>query len=265
MVAISGQSATTSMHKESHQVLDLLNLFHPISKFCAQIIEPRTVPEVVRKAFKQAQSGRFSVSYIDFPENVAQMEVADAPAPLTVQPPVPPVPAASQIRRAADLISQAKYPIILAGNGVIRAGAAADFMRFVEKLNIPVATTFMAKGLVPFSHRLSLGVVGLKARDLVMCGFDRADLVITVGYDIVEYNAQPWNPEKRHKIVHIGPVPAEVDEYYSLAVEVQGHVGAALEGDRRIGETPGRLSLGRAADGASSTSWPNRRKIPVYR
>ncbi len=183
---------------------------------------------MVRKAFKQAQSGRFGVSYVDFPENVAKMEVADDLAPLTVQPPVPPVPAASQIRRAAELISQAKYPIILAGNGIIRAGATSDFLRFVERLNIPVATTFMAKGVIPFSHRLSLGVLGLKARDLVMCGFERADLIITVGYDIVEYSPQPWNPQKRHRIIHIGPVPAEVDEYYGLAVEVQGHVGAAL-------------------------------------
>jgi acetolactate synthase I/II/III large subunit len=228
VVAVSGQSATTSMHKESHQVLDLVNLFRPITKYCAQIIEPQTVPEVVRKAFKQAQTGLFGVSYVDFPENVAKMEVEGDPTPLRLQPPVPPVPDPSQIRRAAEMISQAKYPIILAGNGIIRAGAVQDFMAFVEKLNIPVVTTFMAKGVIPFSHFLSLGVVGLKAYDYVMCGFDRADVIITVGYDMVEYHPHPWNPQKNHKIIHIGAVPAEVDEHYMLALEVQGHVGGAL-------------------------------------
>jgi acetolactate synthase I/II/III large subunit len=232
MVAISGQSATTQLHKESHQVLNLVNLFRPISKYCAEVIEPHTIPEVVRKAFKQAQTGRFGVSYIDFPEDVAKMEVEGC-APLRVQPPVPPVPAKSQVARAAELISNAKSPLILCGNGVIRAGAATDLLAFAERLKIPVVTTFMAKGVVPFSHPLCLGAVGMKANDLVMCGFDRADLIITVGYDMVEYHPHPWNPKNHHTIIHIGAIPAEVDEHYSVALEVQGHVGAAL---RAIGD-----------------------------
>jgi acetolactate synthase I/II/III large subunit len=227
MVAISGQAATTAMHKESHQHLDLLNLFRPISKYCTQVIEPQTVPEVVRKAFKQAQTGRFGVSYIDFPENVARMEVEDL-KPLSVQPPVPPVPAPSQIQRAVDLIDKAKCPIILAGNGVVRAGATESLLNFAEKLNIPVVNTFMTKGVIPASHRLSLGTVGLKAHDYVLCAFDRADLIICVGYDMVEYHPHPWNPENRHKIIHFSAIPAEVDEHYSVELEVQGHVGSAL-------------------------------------
>jgi acetolactate synthase-1/2/3 large subunit len=227
VVAISGQSATIHQHKESHQYLDLVNLFKPISKYAAQIIEPETIPEVVRKAFKQAQTGRFGVSYIDFPENVAKTDIIGW-TPLPSHPPVPPVPAPSQIQLAAEMISKAKYPMIIAGNGVIRAGAADQLLAFAEKLNIPVATTFMAKGVIPFSHRLCLGAVGLKAYDYVMCGFERADVIITVGYDMVEYHPHPWNPGKNHKIVHIAALPSEVDEHYNVAVEVQGHVGAAL-------------------------------------
>jgi acetolactate synthase-1/2/3 large subunit len=232
VVAISGQSATIHQHKESHQYLDLVNLFKPITKYAAQIIEPETIPEVVRKAFKQSQTGRFGASYIDFPENVAKTDIIGW-TPLPVHPPVPPVPAPSQIQLAAEMISKAKYPIILAGNGVIRAGAADQLLAFAEKLNIPVATTFMAKGVIPFSHRLCLGAVGLKAYDYVMCGFERADVIVTVGYDMVEYHPHPWNPGKNHKIIHIGAVPSEVDEHYNVAIEVQGHVGAAL---RSIGE-----------------------------
>jgi acetolactate synthase I/II/III large subunit len=244
VVAISGQSATIHQHKESHQYLDLVNLFKPITKYAAQIIEPETIPEVVRKAFKQAQTGRFGASYIDFPENVAKADIIGW-TPLPSHPPVPPVPAPSQIQLAADMISKARYPIILAGNGVIRAGASDQLLAFAEKLNIPVATTFMAKGVIPFSHRLCLGAVGLKAYDYVMCGFERADVIITVGYDMVEYHPHPWNPGKNHKIIHVGAVPSEVDEHYNVAVEVQGHVGAAL---RSIGELakpqPGNAAAG---------------------
>jgi acetolactate synthase I/II/III large subunit len=227
MVAISGQAATTSMHKESHQHLDLVNLFRPISKYCTQVIEPQTVPEVVRKAFKLAQTGRFGVSFIDFPENVAKMDV-EGLKPLKAEPPVPPVPSPVQIQRAAELINKAKCPLILAGNGVVRAGGTKDLLDFAEKLNIPVVNTFMTKGVIPASHRLSLGTVGLKAHDYVLCAFDRSDLIICVGYDMVEYHPHPWNPEKKHKIIHFSAIPAEVDEHYTVALEVQGHVGSAL-------------------------------------
>ena len=84
----------------------------------------------------------------------------------------------------------------MAGNGVIRARAAEQLLRFAEKLNIPVANTFMAKGVVPFSHPLWLGAVGLQAHDYVSCGFDRADVIICVGYDMVEYHPNRWNPDR---------------------------------------------------------------------
>ena len=136
VVAISGQSATTRMHKESHQYLDLVNLFRPISKYCTQVIEPETIPEVVRKAFKQAQAEKPGVSFIDFPENIAKMEV-DGKPPLTVQPPRPPVPPPEAIRQAADIISAAKYPLILAGNGVIRARAAEQLLALRREAEHP--------------------------------------------------------------------------------------------------------------------------------
>ena len=101
-------------------------------------------------------------------------------------------------------------------------------MNFAEKLNIPVVETFMTKGVIPSSHRLCLGTVGLKAHDYVLFAFDRADLIICVGYDMVEYHPHPWNPDKRRKIIHFSAIPAEVDEHYTVALEVQGHVGWAL-------------------------------------
>ncbi len=227
VVAVAGQAATTRMHKESHQHLDLVNLFRPITKYSTQIREPEIIPEIVRKAFKQAQAEKPGACFIDFPENIAGMEVDDK-ASLKVQSAMAPVPPPQKIQQAAAIISAAKYPLIMAGNGVIRAGASDDLAAFAEKLNIPVATTFMAKGAIPSSCRLSLGAVGLQAHDYVACGFDRADVIICVGYDMVEYHPRLWHHEKNRQIVHIDATAAEVDEYYIVASGVIGDIGDAL-------------------------------------
>ena len=232
VVAISGQSATTRMHKESHQYLDLVNLFRPISKYCIQVIEPETIPEVVRKAFKQAQAEKPGVSYIDLPENVAKMEVDGQGAAGGASPPCSRVAAAEADRRRRPRSSpRPSYP---ADPGRQRRDPRRrrrrSCVRFAEKLNIPVANTFMAKGVVPFSHPLWLGAVGLAgAATIVACGFDRADVIVCVGYDMVEYHPNRWNPDKDRQIVHIDVAPAEVDEYYIPDVEVVGDIGASLE------------------------------------
>ncbi len=229
IVGIAGQGATTRMHKESHQVLDLVNLFAPISKFSVEIRAPEIVAEILRKAFKAAETEKPGGSFISFPENVAAMEV-EGKQPLKVQRAKPPVPPQDKIGQAAEIISRAKYPLVMAGNGVVRARADDELVAFAEKLNIPVATTFMAKGSIPFSHELSLGTVGLQSDDYVACGFDRADVIICVGYDMIEYHPQLWNKEKSTKIIHVDPSPAEVDEYYILECGVVGDISAALNG-----------------------------------
>jgi acetolactate synthase-1/2/3 large subunit len=216
------------MHKESHQILDLVNLFEPISKYSVQIRAPEIVAEIVRKAFKAAEAEKPGGSFIDFPENVAAMEVDDK-QPLKVQSARAPVPPPDKVTQAARLISTARYPLVMAGNGVVRGKACDALLAFAEKLNIPVATTFMAKGSMPFSHPLSLGTVGLQARDFVACGFDRADVVICVGYDMIEYHPYLWNPNKSSQIIHVDMSPAEVDEHYMLECGVVGDINEALQ------------------------------------
>lgn len=226
IVAIAGQGATTRLHKESHQILDLVNLFKPISKYATQVLEPEIVPEVVRKAFKVAQTEKPGGAFIDFPENVAEMAVEKRP--VKVQKASTPVAPDFKLEQAAQLISQAQAPVILAGNGVIRQGAADALVSFAEVLRIPVANTFMAKGVMPFSNALSLGTIGLKARDLPWFAFDEADVVICVGYDMVEYHPEMWNPNGDKTIVHIDALPAEVDERYIVGVGVLGDISSSL-------------------------------------
>ncbi len=227
LVAIAGQAGTNRLHKESHQVLDLTGLFEPVTKYSASLLDPDIIPEVVRKAFKLAQSEKTGAAFIEFPENIAAMEVELDLLPVT-QPPDP-EPPALQVAEAAALISGASHPIILAGNGVVRSGASTQLADFAEKLNIPVANTFMAKGVIPFRHRCALGSAGLQANDYVSCGFDRADVIICVGYDLVEYHPYLWHPGRDRSIIHIDHSPAETDAHYPVAVGVVGDIKHSLE------------------------------------
>ena len=228
IVAIAGQGATTRLHKESHQIVNLVKLFEPVSKYSIQIREPEIIPEVVRKAFKVAQIEKPGGSFIDLPENIADMDIPDK-TPLVVQCPRAPMPQEEKLKQAAEIISTARYPLILAGNGVIRGEASSSLTSFAETLNIPVANTFMAKGIIPFSNKQSLGAIGLQASDYVSCGFDRADVIICVGYDIVEYHPHLWNVNRQAKIVHIDFSPAEVDAHYIVACGVIGDIAKALD------------------------------------
>jgi acetolactate synthase-1/2/3 large subunit len=226
VVAIAGQGATTRLHKESHQILDLVQLFGPITKYSTQIREPQIVPEIVRKAFKVAQTEKPGATFIDFPENIAEMTVEGDP--IEVQTAYTSATPDFKVDQAAQIISKAQNPIILAGNGVIRQGAADSLVSFAEMLRIPVANTFMAKGVMPFSNPLSLGTIGLKARDIPWFAFEKADVVICIGYDMVEYHPDMWNPDKDKTIVHIDALPAEVDAHYRVAVGALGEIGSTL-------------------------------------
>jgi len=165
IIGLAGQGATTRMHKESHQVLDLVSLFRPISKYSTEILEPDIVPEIVRKAFKDAQAEKPGGSFISFPENIAEMEAGDDLQPLKVQSAAPPHPAQEKILQAAEIISNAKFPIIMAGNGVMRSHACKSLRSFAENLNIPVTQTFMAKGCIPFDHPLA----SIRNRQALIC------------------------------------------------------------------------------------------------
>jgi acetolactate synthase-1/2/3 large subunit len=226
LVAIAGQADTNRLHKESHQVLDLQNIFAPISKYSSRVLTPNVVPEVIRKAFKLAQTEKTGACFIEFPENLAEMEIDSKP--LRAQQPTMPQPAEDRVSAAAELISQARNPIILAGNGVIRAKAWRQLADFATRLNIPVANTFMAKGVIPFKHPMALGSVGLQAHDYVNTGFDKADVILCVGYDLVEYHPRLWHPTCDRKIIHIDTAPAEVDTSYMVEVGVVGDIGHSL-------------------------------------
>jgi acetolactate synthase I/II/III large subunit len=227
LVAITAQAGLHRLYKESHQALDLVELFRPITKWGGMITVEEAVPEMVRKAFKQARTERPGAAFLILPEDVAEQESQGAP--LRVNVPVDPAPAEAQVRRAAELLESANAPVVLAGPGVARDDAVDALVRFSERLNLPVATTFLGKGVFPDDHPNALGTIGFMVRDYANFGFDKADVVVAVGYDLVEYAPERWNPGRDKAIIHIHRTVAEVDEAYTLEVGIQGGMGPSLD------------------------------------
>ena len=222
LVALTGQADMERMHKESHQYIDLPAVMKPITKWNARVTNAEIIPEVVRKAFKLAESDKPGATHLELPEDV-MAEQLDA-EPLPRRKPVKPEPGARELLKAADVIRNAINPVALAGNGVIRAGGSPALREFARATGISIAETFMGKGAMDYEDEKSLGTVGLSSNDYAMAGFEDADVVITIGYDLVEHAPKHWNPGKDKKIVVIDSVPAEIDEFFTPEVELIGDV-----------------------------------------
>jgi acetolactate synthase-1/2/3 large subunit len=226
LVALTGQSDLERMHKESHQYIDLIGILRPVVKWNARVSSPEIIPEVVRKAFKVAETEKPGSTHLELPEDVMARPLDASPLPRHA--PVQPEPGMKELQRATDIIMAAENPIILAGNGAIRTHASRALRAFVHTSGIPVAETFMAKGLLDYEDPHALGTVGLQARDYAMAGFEDADVVIAVGYDLVEHAPEHWNPNADKQIVVVDTVAAEIDEFFLPAVELIGDIAHVL-------------------------------------
>lgn len=227
LVALIGQAGTYRLHKESHQNMDSIAMFRPITKWAQSVTNAGGIPEIVRKAFKVAEQEKPGATVIELPEDVAKHDVGATPlVPARTR-----RPAADHkvIARAAELIGRAERPMILAGNGSIRKRASKQLRRFAQKTGIPVVNTFMGKGAIGRSDPHCLFTMGLQGKDHVNLAIDQADLVIAVGYDLVEYSPNFWNKTPANKkIVHMDFWPAEVDSAYPVEVEIVADLADAL-------------------------------------
>jgi len=228
VVAIIGQGSTKRLHKESHQIMDSISMVNPISKWAQTILTASNITEVVRKAFKVAETEKPGVTVIEFPEDIAKEEINDKP----IKPALIRRPAADNraINEALELIIDSKKPIILAGNGTIRKRASNRLRELVGNLGIGVINTFMGKGAVSVNDDHCLFTIGLGSGDYNNLAIDESDLVIAIGYDLVEYSPSAWNRIEggKKKIIHIDYTPAEVDRDYLPNVEIISDLAGAL-------------------------------------
>lgn len=226
IIALTGQAATTRQHKESHQVMNVVAMYGPVTKWAHSIGEPDIIPEVVRKAVRLARSEKPGAVLIELPENIAAEESAMAPMePRRFR---RPGAEASTVERAYAVIREAKRPIVIAGNGTVRERASRELRAFCDLTGIGVMSTFMAKGCVDRDAAYCLFTIGLQQRDYPSLAIDDADLVITMGYDLVEYPPRLWNPDGAKPILHLDFLPAEIDVNYHPIVECVGDLAYTI-------------------------------------
>ena len=230
LVAITGQADLKRIHKESHQYVDIVENFETVTKWNTRIEVPDVVSEVVRKAFKVAETEKPGAVHLELPENVACMDADE-----THEKPIIPIrarrssPDNHSLRHAAELIDKSRSPVILAGNGVIRKNAASQLRDFAEYLGIPVVTTFMGKGAITAMSKCFIGTLGLAKDRQISDVFGKSDLVIAIGYDLVEYAPALWNPDLDKKIIHIDFTTSEVDLHYVPEVEINSDIKETIE------------------------------------
>ncbi|CDE13624.1 acetolactate synthase [Ruminococcus sp. CAG:330] len=231
LVAITGQVDTNRMHITSHQFLDLVQMFTPITKRSKQIVRPDSINEIVRIAFKYAESEKPGAAHIDLPNDIAKLPVPEDPnvMPMRHTAVHQELTGVADVEKAAGLIFQAEHPVILAGHSAVRAHAAEALTKFAEQLKIPVINTMMAKGIIPMDNRYSMGTMGIPQRDFQNVMLDNSDLVIAVGYDIVEFSPSKWNRTQNHKIIHLDVRPAHIHSLYQPQVQVVGDISDSLE------------------------------------
>ncbi|MFT6274066.1 MAG: acetolactate synthase-1/2/3 large subunit [Halioglobus sp.] len=227
MLVLTGQGSTLRLHKESHQIMDVVKMFEPVTKWAETILHADTIPEIVRKAVRLARSEKPGAVLIELPENVAEHETDMKPMePIRFR---RPTANSEMVAQAVQRIRQARRPIIIAGNGCVRKGSVGHLRRLAELTNIGVLNTFMAKGALDPDSPQCLYTIGLGSKDIGTCAIDAADLVVAIGFDMVEYQPQLWNPAGDKAIIHVDFIPAEIDRNFHPEIELIGDVADSLE------------------------------------
>jgi acetolactate synthase-1/2/3 large subunit len=239
MILITGQKAIRQSRQAHFQIVDVVGAMSPLTKQSQQIVSASAIPTLIRNAFRIATEERPGPVHLELPEDVAADEAGDVPL-VPVHAAELPVPSPEAIKRASDLILAAKYPLLMFGAGASRPQLAPALSEFVRRVRIPFFNTQMGKGAVGGASDFYLGTAALSERDYVHQAIDRADLIVTIGHDTVE--KPPFLMARgRHQVIHIGFVPATVEEVYFPQAEVVGDIAKGL--DRLASQLEGKLVM----------------------
>ncbi len=241
MLALTGQGSSQRLHKESHQIMDVVKMFEPVTKWATTVLHQDNIPEIIRKAVRVARTEKPGAVHIELSEDIAKLTTTTKP--LKPQRFRRAVTDDKIVDQAFEILKNAKHPVILAGNGCIRRRASKQLRLFCEKTGIGVINTFMAKGCVDMDANYCLYTIGLQSRDVVACALEAADVVLALGYDMVEYHPNLWNSQGDHHIIHADFQPAEIDSDYHPETELVGDLAHTLWMLNERVETNGGLNF----------------------
>ena len=264
MVMLTGQKGILSRKQARFQIVDIVSTMVPLTKMAQQIVGTATIPSTVREAFRMAQQERPGPVHLELPEDIAADDAPDMP----LVPPLPatlPVAPPTALDRAAQLVRAAERPLVMLGAAASRPRLADALSSFVRRVQIPFFNTQMGKGSVAGGSGLYMGTAALSERDYIHRAIDRADLIISVGHDTVEKPPFLMGPQGP-KVLHVGYLPATVEQVYFPHAELIGDIGPSLTllADRLEGQLPraGALMalrqeiLARIADRAEEKRYP---------
>ncbi|NQY53525.1 MAG: acetolactate synthase large subunit [Campylobacteraceae bacterium] len=228
LMMITGQKPIKKSKQGRFQIIDIVNLMKPVTKYAKQVVNGNNIPSMVREAFKIATAERPGAVHIELPEDIAAEECEDNIYP--VQPVRYPKADNTSILDAVKMIENAKRPLLLVGAGANRTRIGDALKNFVNESGIPFFSTQMGKGVIDDGHELCLGTAALSANDFIHCAIDRADLIINVGHDVIE--KPPFfmeNDENATKVIHLNFFPSEVDDTYFPQLDVVGDIASNVD------------------------------------
>ena len=229
LVAITGQVSTERMHITGHQYLDLNKLFEPITKRTKLVMRPDSITEIARLAFKYAQQdGKMGATLIDLPVDVARMPAPENMKPMAPQHSRPEYADLEIIAQAAKLLARARCPVMLVGADAAKPEIAAGVTELAHAAHLPVVNTMMAKGVIRSDDPYAMQTIGIPQRDYQDLLLEQADLLLCVGYDIVELSPARLDPHQDKTIIHVSDAAAHVNRCYPPAIEVIGDMGDTL-------------------------------------
>ncbi|MBW8244774.1 acetolactate synthase large subunit [Muricauda oceani] len=227
MVMITGQKPIKKSKQGKFQILDVVKMMNPLTKYTRQVTHGSHIPSIVREAFRLAQEERPGAVHIELPEDIAEEEVQN-PRIFEVVDFKIPYAGDNTVQQAADMIERAKRPIVLIGAGANRKRASIALTQFVETLGIPFFNTQMGKGIIDERHPLYLGTAALSDHDFLHEAIKKADLIINVGHDTIEKPPFFMQPEDNRKVIHLNFFPAEIDEVYFPQLNVIGDIAHSV-------------------------------------
>ncbi|MDJ0521727.1 MAG: acetolactate synthase large subunit [Planctomycetota bacterium] len=273
LIAITGQKPLRGNLEGNFQLVDVVSMFRPLTKWATAIASPDRIPRSVRYAFKTAEGERPGAVHLELPEDVAR-EDANGFEPQSRTPPRRPLAGNDALDQAAAILREARQPVLLVSAGASRKRVGPELTKLLEDTGLFALTTQMGKGVVPEDHPQSLFALGIHKKDYAHAALERADVVATIGYDIVEYPPAVWNAARDKRLIHVDFRVAEPDAYYAPEVEVVGDLAASLDAlrERLAGALAPQPALARLRaeiekrlfDTACSTCWPHTPQRVVY-
>ncbi|MGS2763053.1 acetolactate synthase large subunit [Sinomicrobium sp. M5D2P9] len=227
LVIITGQKPIKKSKQGKFQIIDVVKMMHPLTKYTRQVTHSSHIPSMVREAFRLAQDERPGAVHIELPEDIAEEEVESSRIFEVVDFKIP-YAGEDTIQQAADMIKNAEKPILLIGAGANRKRASMALTAFVDTIGIPFFNTQMGKGIIDERHPLYLGTAALSDYDFLHEAINGSDLIINVGHDTIEKPPFFMHIEDKRKVIHLNFFPAEIDEVYFPQLNVIGDIANSV-------------------------------------